>query len=448
MLLSIVFLLMVSADNLLTSQVTKIDNSLTVRLLLLLGADPNAADRDGNTSLILAARSGRADAVRQLLEAGADPNARSRQNLNAGDTPLHFLSFHDGKWIGRQHHEVAKLLLANGADVNARNERGNTPLLSAAYYAASNTVWLLLLAGADSEDGTSALHMAAMANDRDKCRTAYLLLAAGAGAYGGKGYNRQNTVSYYREEERLFPIDCHESVLSTGPATVRTTTNRASNAPAVDLNFHDSEGHSLLHIAAMAGNTTLAKRLLDAGADPNAVDNIGLTPLHHAFSGYRDPHVAWLLLDAGADPNVRNSIGQTPLHYAASSLDDDNADLLFRLWQRGARRDVIDNYGNSLLHEAARFGDSEILKLLVLNARGNVNITDINGNTPLHWAAGDNKQDWNALAKVELLLEAGANVNVRNKHGRTPLNGAEYLYRNQDDIPDRIRNLLKQHGAE
>ena len=110
--------------------------------------------------------------------------------------------------------------------------------------------------------------------------------------------------------------------------------------------------------------------------------------------------------------------------------------------------DVIDNSGRSPLHDAAQYGDSEILKLLVLNAKGNINNSDNNGYTPLHLAAGGYKQDRNTLAKVELLLEAGANVHTRNKYGRTPLTSAKSQKSSQDDIPDEIIKLLKQRGAE
>ena len=188
---------MVGADNLLSSQVTKGDNSLTISLLLLLGADPNAANQDGDTPLLRAAISGRADAVRQLLEAGADANLTD----NDGDTPLHLLPYVT-QWSSRQHYEIAQLLLANGADVNARDERGRTPLFSSAWYTRSKIVWLLLLADADvnakAENSISALHMAAIANEKDECRTAYLLLAAGADTEA-KDADGKTPLDYYRE---------------------------------------------------------------------------------------------------------------------------------------------------------------------------------------------------------------------------------------------------------
>jgi ankyrin repeat protein len=74
-----------------------------------------------NTPLIKAANSGNAKEVSRLLADGADVNAK---NLR-GNTPLHVAADQGLK-------DVAELLIAKGADVNAKNLRGNTPLHDAA----------------------------------------------------------------------------------------------------------------------------------------------------------------------------------------------------------------------------------------------------------------------------------------------------------------------------
>ena len=60
-------------------------------------------------------------------------------------------------------------------------------------------------------------------------------------------------------------------------------------------------------------NPSSAKVLLEHGADPNARDSSGATPLH-GIQGNRDPKMVRVLLEGGADPNAQDSSGNTPLH--------------------------------------------------------------------------------------------------------------------------------------
>ena len=63
------------------------------------------------------------------------------------------------------------------------------------------------------------------------------------------------------------------------------------------------------------------KRCLLQGADPNARNEAGGTPLHWAAGQSKIPAVVKALLDAGADPNARNEAGGTPLHQAAGKSE-------------------------------------------------------------------------------------------------------------------------------
>jgi ankyrin repeat protein len=72
-----------------------------------------------------------------------------------------------------------------------------------------------------------------------------------------------------------------------------------------------------LTLAALKGDTGLVTELLEAGADPDACDGQGRTPLiEAAFGGHADTVSA--LLEAGADPNARDPDGWSPLMEAAS----------------------------------------------------------------------------------------------------------------------------------
>jgi len=90
----------------------------SVEVLLELGADPNATSRTRMTPLLLAtAKRGSYRKARALVLGGAEVNRPG----TGRDTPLHSAAF----W---GHEDIVRLLLDHGADVNARDERGYTPL--------------------------------------------------------------------------------------------------------------------------------------------------------------------------------------------------------------------------------------------------------------------------------------------------------------------------------
>ncbi len=85
-----------------------------------------------------------------------------------------------------------------------------------------------------------------------------------------------------------------------------------------DPNARDVGGRTPLHRAAAISQTPeIITALVNAGADLNARDGDGLTPLHLAALFSQTPEVVTALVNAGADPNARDGDGRTPLHRAA-----------------------------------------------------------------------------------------------------------------------------------
>ena len=131
----------------------------TTRLRALLDDDPEGTRRrsnDGFTALHFASFFDHVDAARLLLDHGADPSAKADNAM--GVEPLHSAA------AGRAP-RIVELLLARGADPNARQRGGYTPLHAAAANGDVDSVYALLHHGADgasrTDEGTTAADLAA-----------------------------------------------------------------------------------------------------------------------------------------------------------------------------------------------------------------------------------------------------------------------------------------------
>jgi len=128
-------------------------------------------------------------------------------------------------------------------------------------------------------------------------------------------------------------------------------------------------------------------------------------------AGHRD--AALKMIAAGADVNAAQGDGTTPLHWAAYKID---ADLVKALLQRGAKPDVINNYGSSPLAEAVKVANAGLVKML-LDAGSNVEVPNQEDQTALMLAARAGSVD-----VADLLVRHGANVNAKEKwRGQTAL---------------------------
>jgi ankyrin repeat protein len=159
----------------------------------------------------------------------------------------------------------------------------------------------------------------------------------------------------------------------------------------------------------------------------------GDTPLHLAAAAVR-PSVVEALLERGADPNARNRRGATPLHYAcdprpAASRQwqaEQQVDVIRLLVAHGAAIDVQDKGGVTALHRAVRARSPSAVRAL-LEAGAAADGASNKGSTPLHLAAQSTGAGGTAGAEVEqieiirLLREHGADPSVNDLRGRSAL---------------------------
>ncbi len=116
-------------------------------LLITGGADVSNLGGEGIAPLHWAAMMGNSDVFGQLISHGADVDIKANQ-VNVGNTPLHYV-VRNQKIAAEQRKEMCELLLAQGADVNIKNLKGQTPLHSAVRVGDANIVKLLISKGAN-----------------------------------------------------------------------------------------------------------------------------------------------------------------------------------------------------------------------------------------------------------------------------------------------------------
>jgi hypothetical protein len=183
-------------------------------------------------------------------------------------------------------------------------------------------------------------------------------------------------------------------------------------------------GETPLHSASRRGLPQIALVLIRRGANVNArrPDRLD-TPLHFAANA----DVASILIEHGAEVEALDWSGRTPLHWA---VQFGRVDVVERLIQAGAEVDRQEKDGSTPLHWAAREGHHEIVRFLL--ARGaKPDVKNREGSTPLHWGAWRGK-----LEAVEELLRGGAKPGIRDKSGKTPLHEARETGR--QEIMERL----------
>ncbi len=257
-------------------------------------------------NLFNAIKHGSAEAIDRLLH---NQFMKINDPLRGGMSPLHIAIIGQTRqWIAHPHPvpgghpdiSATTLLLERGANLDARDDNGNTPL----HLAVADLTIELAARQRCVSDTTLLLDHGADVNAQDKRGMTPLHTAA------GKGY------SY----------------------TVLLLLSRRA-----DISAQDKRGRTPLYAAAQNGHVPVATLFLDRGENINAQDKTGHTPLHHT-AYYGHVPTATLFLNRGANVNARSHSGQTPLHCACFKK---HLPLIELLQARGGDMTIKDKRGKT-----------------------------------------------------------------------------------------------------
>jgi uncharacterized protein len=411
-------------------------SAVIIERLVKAGANPNAPlSKFGDTALMLVARTGKAEATKVLLDNGAQVNAVETWG---GTTPLMWA-------VSERHLDVVKMLLARGAEVNARSYflpsahgRGFegatpvppdpkqkvdelaggwlTPLMFAAREGDLEITRTLIAAGADlnavAGDGKDSLGMAVFNGQYD---VASLLL---------DNHVNVNHADFQRFTPLFWAVDRRNMELGTNGFPWTVTTDPLP----------------------------LIKKLLDAGADPNAIVNntprgrnrnaspriVFATALHRAaFAG--DLELCKLLLSYGANPHAVSSDRESMLEaaaglalipgYQASHPNAERVELAKLLVGLGEDVNWADAYGITPLMAAANLGDTPLVQYLV-DAGADLGAYDLG-----------KRLDGAFMASVEPLMPVDYAIGVGTF---LPNNSVE----NHADTAELMLRLMKEKGIK
>ncbi|KAJ9466628.1 Ankyrin repeat [Diplonema papillatum] len=395
---------------------------------------PGCRDSSGATPLLLACRHRHAACAARLLERGAAPHAADSAGLTPylaacrADAPelVELLLGRGGGGDRLRHpkaraglHEAARsdavacvaLFLRHGADCNAADAEGATPLMLAAKHGAAAAFAAILRSEHSAAD-------AATANPTT-------------------GETVAHVAAKYERAELLELLASHHTA--------------EARSPIDPLSIPDAHGYLPLHYAALLGHVGCLKVLMDHPVAPPGTH--APSPYHCAARYGRVAALELLAARQGDLPGPpTDTRGQAPLHWAAHYGHAAAVAVLLRV--RGAAVDAADAGGRTALHKACGAGHSRTISALLAagaDARaaaassgwrpvhfsaasgtlpalldaGSIQTSDLTeavgstGDTPLHIAAAAGN-----VGSVELLVGLGVEVDLVNGAGVTPLEKA------------------------
>ncbi|MCL2767548.1 MAG: ankyrin repeat domain-containing protein, partial [Synergistaceae bacterium] len=307
---------------------------------------------DYEEAVMVLRRAASPKALKLLIDAGTDINARD----HTGCTAMHRLADDWGRYFDSC--AMLKVLIDAGANVNARDDEGLTPLKLLASYAithphALEAIKYLVMAGADIEakGNTSSVYYwleTSMINTSWKNPLLRNLFDAIVEIFGSKNQKKDEGFARRKADLDLMTVACWGGAVEIESALSR----------GADVNARSEYGYTPLMFAAAFNTKDAVQFLIGKGADINARGK-GKSETALILACMRDwrdhrrsytTDVVRALIEAGADVNACDDCGNTPLLLVARACDAD--ELAVILIEAGADINAKNKYGNTALKEA------------------------------------------------------------------------------------------------
>ncbi len=337
--------------------------------------------------IINSIKEGDEEAVEQLIKTGLGINKSLRKEEDDSPFPIR-PDCYTPLMVAIKYGQIniVKNLISKGATVDATVQNGITPLTYAARYGHTEIIMFLISKGYDI-DGI-ALHerhtplTCAIGNQQRD--TIQLLIQQGANV---------NKLGF------LFP-PLTKAILENDIETVKLLI--ANNA---DVNVRSDvfDETPLMYSSAKVERINITKFLIKNGANVNAQNNDGETPLMYAANGGNISTVMYLL-DHKAEVNIKSSVGNTALMYAAQV---NNPAVVRYLLENGADVNIQNEYGCNAL-TCAMASENGLCNIMVLdNAHADFNMNNLANINALQDAFRrykDNKEQEDNLVNLKTLV--------------------------------------------
>ncbi|CAB0040198.1 unnamed protein product [Trichogramma brassicae] len=394
-----------------------------VEKFLELGQDPDClAIKSLEPPLHSATRRQHKDVVQLLLDHGADPNLTNKY----GRTALHNACYKldDSPEVAELFQTLFEICGETHrlALIDTRDKFGRTPLHDALAGGKKRMVAVLLRWGADPNladaDGSTPLHAISQRGKDDDDDLAEIF-------FGISDYIQQTVKVDALDKGGRAPL--HWAVRNGNLKYVESLLRNGA-----DPTLADPEGYAPLHLFCsrehddglidmffeICGKIRLAVQV-------NALNKLGRTPLHLALRNGKHKMVECLLRN-GADPNVVDEEGLTSLHLiCGTTYDDNSAERFFQIcddMQLTMRIDALDKLGQTPLHLALGTGKKKMVECLLRNG-ADPNIADAEGLTSLQLICGTTYDDNSAEKFIQICddMQLTMRIDALDKLGRTPL---------------------------